>query len=163
MKKLGFIVAAMVAAVTLSGCSVPFIHKQAEPQLSEQDRAADVVRKFVDAWNSATYKDPKSFTMQDQYLVPGLAKILDENSAHRNQVLVEHRGYLTHGPITVNFIKKDGNSYLFDAKTEVAVNSDMDGKDQNPKTFDAIFTVTKQLDGKFLIDNMQDPSQFQKK
>lgn len=157
MKRVKLIMASLVAAVVLSGCGLPFVHTQ-----SEQDQAAEVVRKCVDAYWSANYKDPKSFTAYDQYLMPDLAAKLNASLADNNKLLVQHNGYVTHGPVIVNFIKQDGNSYIFDGKTTYKVNSYTEGEDPSTRTFEGIFTVVKQSDGKFLITGIQDPSKFQK-
>ncbi|GIM44700.1 hypothetical protein DNHGIG_02490 [Collibacillus ludicampi] len=122
---------------------------------TEKDKAADVVKQFLDTQAKITYKDPASFKAGDKFLTPETAKTYNEERSAMYKYFTSAKITMNGSPVTVTFIKQEGNKYIFEGKTTLTLHSDNDNKSQGNITIDNDFTVSKEANGGFLISEIK--------
>jgi predicted small lipoprotein YifL len=122
--------------------------------VSDQEKAAAVVKAEMEAAHSFSYKDHSTFDAPGKFMFPDLAA--DENKYNESFISKydSQKAYEEHGPVTVTFIKQDGQNFVFDAKVTTTVYADPDKKKLDEFTSDHTITVTKTSDGQFLISEI---------
>lgn len=149
MKKL-FISAAMATllGLTFAGCS------SQSPATNEQDKAAQVVQKFLDVQGKVTYQTPSSYTAGDRWMTAAAAKKFNDSRSGMYRFFTANQITISGGPTTVSFLNKKGNDYIFEGKKNLSLYSAKENKNIGNLSFDNDFTVSKQKDGSFLISNI---------
>ncbi|WP_018130497.1 hypothetical protein [Effusibacillus pohliae] len=135
---------------------------QQQPQMSDQDKAAEVVRQFLTAIGEFDYRKPESFHSQEKLLAhpetlrTGDGSFFPSRQDKLYQSAVKDREVSSIvEPAKVKFVGQKGDTYEFEGSIHVVGTNEETKQKVEDITLSGTFKVTKQPDGKYLITSYQ--------